>query len=199
MKHYLFICTGNTCRSPMAEGIFRHAAQKKGLPIEVQSAGMGEDNQSAADNAILAMKEIGIDISMHRSRHLTPAMVRWADFILCMTRSHKDILVTMLGVPEEKVSVLGNGVPDPYGGDIDIYRQTRDALIEILNPLLPSFSIVSMSEEHVDILAYLDSLCIEEPWTAEGFLAELSKDTSYFRLALTDSDQVLDLHCLRRG
>lgn len=194
VKHILMVCTGNTCRSPMAEGYLNTVILQKGLPMQVKSAGMGEDNQPASDHAIEAMKEIGIDISNHRSHHMTPAMVAWADLIVCMTRSHRDIMVNMLHIPEEKIMVLGAGVPDPYGGDLEIYRQTRDALIELTKPLIPSISIFDMTESYVPIVTELHELCMPDPWTENGFRAELTKDTSVFRIAEDDDGNILGFY-----
>lgn len=182
-NHIVFLCTGNTCRSPMAEGYLNAKAKELGLPIEAKSAGMSEDNQKAADNAIEAMKEIGIDISNHRSHHLTPAMVNWADVIAVMTQRHKDILTLMLGLPGEKIQVLGSGVPDPYGGNLEIYEKTRDALIECANQYLPGFRIVDMEEKHVKSLARIHADSMPDAWSEDGFRAELSKETATFRVA----------------
>lgn len=182
IKHLLIVCTGNTCRSPMAEGYVNAVAASRGLPIEAKSAGIDVSNSPAADNAIAAMKELHIDISAHRSTRLTASMVNWADVILCMTTSHKTIL-TMAGIDEKKIQVLGSGIPDPYGGNLDLYRATRDALIKQLDVFIPSICIKPMTADYAPILSELDEMCIEEPWSEQGFLAELEKDTSVFRIA----------------
>jgi len=75
MKTVLFICTGNVCRSPMAEGIFRHAIQGRGN-YRVISAGLGAmEGQLPSLHAVDAVRELGIDISSQRSRMLTPELV----------------------------------------------------------------------------------------------------------------------------
>ena len=70
----LFVCTGNTCRSPMAEGIFRHEMEQRGFEnIMCQSAGLSAlDGQHPSENAVLVCKEIGVDISGHIARRFTP-------------------------------------------------------------------------------------------------------------------------------
>ncbi len=89
LKSVLFVCTGNTCRSPMAEGVF--AATCKG--VFVSSAGlMTEDGMRATDNAIYAAAKMKIDISSHKSRQITIDMVKDADLVLTMTQAHKKML-----------------------------------------------------------------------------------------------------------
>ncbi len=95
LKSVLFVCTGNTCRSPMAEGIF--ALVHKG--VFVSSAGlMTEDGLRASDNAIYAASQMKIDISSHRSRQITLDMAKDADLILTMTASHKKMLANLPNV-----------------------------------------------------------------------------------------------------
>src|SRR5205809_5862154 len=90
MKTVLFICTGNVCRSPMAEGIFRAAVRGRG-DFRVVSAGLGAmDGQAPSPYAVQAVKELGIDISGQRSRMLTSELVEEADLIFGMTHSHID-------------------------------------------------------------------------------------------------------------
>ena len=86
MKTILFVCTGNICRSPMAEGLFRQAFKGRG-DFEVYSAGVGAvDGLPPSEHAVRALKEMGIDISHQRSRMLSGELVRRADYIFGMTR-----------------------------------------------------------------------------------------------------------------
>lgn len=131
----LFVCTGNMCRSPMAEGMFKCLLEKKDeKDIVCSSAGlMTVDDRQASENAITVAGEYGADISAHRSRMLTRSITRGADFIVCMTREQYDTLNRML--PEEKLFILGGGIEDPYGRDLDFYRECgkkiNDALPEL--------------------------------------------------------------------
>jgi protein-tyrosine-phosphatase len=94
VKRVLFVCTGNTCRSPMAEAILREKAVKGGFRLEVRSAGISAMNgASPSDAALQVMKEKGIDHSSHRSRALCEEWVDWADLILTMTPAHKQMLI----------------------------------------------------------------------------------------------------------
>ena len=114
----LFVCTGNTCRSPMAEGIFRHEMEKRGFEnIMCQSAGLSAlDGQHPSENAVLACKEIGVDISGHIARRFTPEEIDVWDVYFTMSKTHAYILM-QAGVPAEKIYVP-HYIDDPYGGDL---------------------------------------------------------------------------------
>ena len=84
------VCTGNTCRSPMAEAILRVRLRERDAEIRVSSAGIDAWAGSATENSILAMSEFGLDLSSHRSRKVTPEIIAGSDLILAMTRNHFD-------------------------------------------------------------------------------------------------------------
>src|SRR5882672_11970925 len=138
MKTVLFVCTGNVCRSPMAEGLFKHATRGRGN-YRVLSAGVGAvDGQPASDHAVRALREIGIDISTHRSRHLTGDLISQADYIFGMTHSHVDAIMLLYPQAAEKTFLLRefdetldayeNDISDPIGGSFDIYCNCRDQI-----------------------------------------------------------------------
>lgn len=140
----LFVCTGNTCRSPMAESILRDEAKKKNKDIEVSSAGIfAIDGDRASEEARKAMKSRG-GLSNHKSRFLSKELMDWADLILVMTRSHKRNLLTRYPQMNDKVYLLYDyasgediDVDDPFGGPVEVYevvrRQLEDAIEKILD------------------------------------------------------------------
>lgn len=109
-----FVCTGNTCRSPMAEGMFKAFLTEKNGEIVVRSRGIAaNDGEPASTHAIAVMEERGIDIGNHKATNLTTNDVCDTDLFVCMTNGHADVLVRC-GVDAEKIAVLN--VSDPFGG-----------------------------------------------------------------------------------
>jgi glycine hydroxymethyltransferase len=146
MKTVLFICTGNVCRSPMAEALFRRAVAGRGEFL-VLSAGLGAgDGQPPTAHSVTAMKELGIDISGQRSRMLTTDLVREADYIFGMTHSHVDAIALLYPPAAEKTFLLREfddtleafekDIPDPIGGAYVVYEHCRDQIEQGIASLL---------------------------------------------------------------
>lgn len=125
MDHIIFICTGNTCRSTMAEGLFRAHGGEEQTGLAAASAGLfTQDGLPASDNAVTAAKELGADISAHRSRMLTHEIAQSARYLVCMTGAHYDRVCELFPDCADKVFTLTQrDVSDPFGGDLDTYRR----------------------------------------------------------------------------
>ena len=130
----LIVCTGNTCRSPMAGGLLRRIAGEQGLPLEVRTAGLAcHPNGRVAEKAVAVMQESGIDISDEYSKPVTPDALAWADFVVTVQRSHVMYLLEEYPEAKPKVCVLASDVPDPYHGSLADYRKARDQLAVLLS------------------------------------------------------------------
>lgn len=132
----LFVCTGNTCRSPMAEGLFRAMLVREGREdILAGSAGLAAvEGQPASENAILACREWGVDISAHRARRVTGAFLAAWDLFFPMSGTHAYIL-EQAGVRPESIYVP-KAIADPFGGSLEDYRHCRDELCQELDRFL---------------------------------------------------------------
>lgn len=138
MPEILFVCYGNICRSPMAEGLLRRMLDQRLGPAHawsVSSAGVGAmDGTPAARQAGASMAARGIDLGRHRARFLTPAIARRADHIWCMDNEQVEQVRRMAGAPG-KVGLLGKGVADPLGSDQAYFDRIADELERLLTPI----------------------------------------------------------------
>ncbi len=172
----LFVCSGNTCRSPMAEGYLRSLS----LPdIEVKSAGLSVGFLSGAnENSVAAMEEIGIDISNHLSTPLTREMAEAQDKIICMTATHKAILEAA-GVKSD-ISVLGSGISDPFGADIDTYIACRNEIVYEIDKLLERAIIRPYKSGDEAEIAKIEEECFSSPWSEKGITDAIENGTAFF-------------------
>lgn len=135
----IFVCTGNTCRSPMAEALLK----QKATQIEVKSYGIsalpGSDMTQGAQEAL---KEKGIEVT-HKTNNLSKEALEWATLVLTMTEAHKQIIVSHYPHTKDKVFTLkeyANGergnVNDPFGGSLSVYRDTLQEIETLVDQVV---------------------------------------------------------------
>jgi protein-tyrosine phosphatase len=149
----IFICTGNTCRSPMAVGLFKKMlADKLGVPQEkledngykiISGGTAAVYGMPASNKAVEVLKEYGADISGHSSQPVTLTMIEEADRVYVMTKGHMETLKEWMPSAESKIFMLdpaGEDIADPISGGVDVYRQSalkiKSALEARLNELI---------------------------------------------------------------
>ena len=183
----IFICTGNTCRSPMAEGYLKSKAISD---LNVFSRGLAADGSPVSKNSVIAMEEKGIDISKHISKPITIEDIQNADKLICLSNSHMNFL-SQIPNAKEKLLLLGGGISDPYGADLTVYRQCRDEIISAINKIINIFSCQNFKvsfakEEHLEQIAELEEACFSKPWSYE-ILKDAYKHGTQFLVCLKEN------------
>ena len=128
MQNILFVCTGNTCRSPMAAAVAIEFFTQSGLAAQISSCGVYAWNDApASQNAISAMSAMGLDLSTHSARRVNREILGAAGIIITLTAGHKTQLLADFAEFSEKIFTFGElcgdnrDIPDPFGGDMDTY------------------------------------------------------------------------------
>ena len=176
----LFICTGNTCRSPMAEG---YLDSLKLTNVNTESRGLASQGGPISQNAIKVMLEKGIDLSDNVSAPLVLTDLLWADKIIYMSESHLAFL--RLYAPEDKLLMLGGGILDPFGGDCDVYRKCRDEIFSAIDKLVKKgffdeTVVMKADKTKASHIAELEKECFSLPWSKKTITEAMENGTTFF-------------------
>lgn len=192
MKKIMFICSGNTCRSPLAEGLFKkYLAEKNIADVEVSSGGISvfPGDEVSINSALVAMNR-GVNISLHRARRLNPQHIIETDLFVCMTETHAEALLKYCD--KSKIMVLN--VADPYGRSIDVYEKCADQIEREFPKILKTLNempiIRKMTEKDICEIAELEKMCFSEPWSENSLKDELTNETARFYV-LCDNNELL--------
>lgn len=172
----------------MAEGICKKLiAEQKIENINVQSCGLGAfTGDSASPLAIWSAKMHGADISAHRSRQINQYIFDETDLMVCMTKSHKQTVMTLN--PKFKIIVPSPEISDPYGGNEDVYSACADQIESFVSRLLDVLTAEIAPMEKIDVakIAELEKLCFSAPWSENAIAEELDNENAHFLVARFD-------------
>lgn len=190
MRKVLFVCSGNTCRSPMAEGIFEKYLADRGIEnVEISSAGTSAfSGDTVSVNSVIAAEKRGADISSHRARRINPEDILTSDLIVCMSGYNRDVLSGVC----DKEKLISLEIPDPYMQSAEVYEnclcEIEKSFPSVLSKLSEIPVIRPMAQADIQCLCELEKECFSEPWSENSLREEIENPTARFFVIKTDSE-----------
>ncbi|MFZ4715930.1 MAG: serine hydroxymethyltransferase [Chthoniobacterales bacterium] len=197
MKRILFVCTGNICRSPMAEGMMRELVKGR-TDVVVLSAGVSAPRGSSASrSAVDALCELGIDLASFRSQPVTGELLEQCTHVFTMTREHRRVIDLLFPEHSPKVRLLGEffrgggDVPDPIGQGLTVYKRCRDviksALAQLLDFVDQSSITMSQATDTNHTLDSMSALAQTDPEIAAAIAAEHHRQIEHIELIASEN------------
>ncbi len=192
MKIVTYICNGNTCRSPMAEAMYRRYLQMKKVDnIKVMSAGTSAFPGEKADEKVTKlMSKLKIDIADYKSKRVNYEILNETDLFVCLDSS---VAVTMAEICDNN-RMITIDTKNPNGRDEKAYadcaKSIYDSFEMITNLILSTPEICQMTEDDTEQLAYIEKECFSNPWSKNAFMEEVSNPLARFYL-LKDEKKVI--------
>ncbi len=196
LKKILFVCTGNTCRSPMAEAVFNKRAREAALPYFASSAGISAIPSPISDNAKEALRRYGISDFSHTATGISRELLETQDMIIGMTERHAAALVGAFPDLENKIFSFPTDISDPYGLGIEDYcgalSQIEAGIAKILDVLQEKekVEILPLSPEYIDDIIQVEKECFSEPWSKEAFRELLTHDHAVYFTAVKENSAI---------
>ena len=185
----VFVCTGNTCRSPMAEGYLKSL----NLPdLCVTSAGLSFGGDKVSENSAKVMREAGIDISEHISKPLTKELIDSAHKIYVMTASHYNVVcdaLSKLSINTDKVAILDKtDITDPFMQNISVYRKCRDQIFDAIDNIfkIKHQTVVPLTLVDASDIEKIEKECFSTPWSIQSIKESITGNNIFFGIKEND-------------